>query len=437
MCITLAVHRTNCETRRPVILNPLTGTTIFHPIEAPGACTHTATAQNGDCPSHGPCCILQKWQICLPTAQSCQGWQTYHQIYSSELSLTPEIPSYPPPAITELKLSQPEDLHAFTLRHDFYDAGAQLWQCATWGETIIKNVDAYMDQPYGSSLQAVHHIQAQDAWQKAVAKLVLLKQIWEVEAGHQDIELCPAVQMMDSIFFPFFQICREFRAGFPMLDGSQSFDVPDVLMIESFSSVERQNAEQQTDPEDLALTPTRATMSVPQMSRLRAEIDAMKERVAVLEAERLQAQQPGDHLPPLTDLDIFMRKLNNSDSVDGLARDGLFHHLLPVPDGSTSEPNLEGLELSDDHTSGEADGSEPMDVFDTPIKVESDGSDAESRNHFQEGMGWNGGSTASLTSPTPDSSQEQPCLLDEADRQFLNALDRSLLNDPQPLFFGE
>ncbi|CAM1502457.1 Fc.00g044410.m01.CDS01 [Cosmosporella sp. VM-42] len=296
---------------------------------------------------------------------------------------------------------------AFTLRRDFFDAGAELWQCVTKGQCIVGDIDAYVQEPETYAYMQIEHLQTHNAYQQAAVKLASLKAIWEVEANHLSIEPCPSVHVDNHPFFPFFQLCDDVNDGFRMLDGFKSFELDAIRMAETFSLPEPQKV----DPEDLALTPTTKTkmclggnspeslalipkadtkMSLDDQSSLLAEIQGLKDRVAVLEFEKLQANTAS---------------LNNGFNIQTF----------------TPETTPERVILA---------RPMPGDIVDRHLEYFPEEMDTS--------IDWNGGSMSSLTVSTPTSpkgTKEPRLSLAQPDQELLSQLDRVIVMDPEHVKF--
>ncbi|KAH6894507.1 hypothetical protein B0T10DRAFT_603990 [Thelonectria olida] len=142
MCIHIRIHLTDCETRRPVLLNHQTSVIVYHPFEEPPACAHQRDrdAQH-PCESHGSCCWLREGYYCFASDElRCQGWQEYHTVILKQDEARFAEEFFPPIHPDNARIPDYPVFHHHRLRKDIFDAGALAWEAVVHGRRAARNI---------------------------------------------------------------------------------------------------------------------------------------------------------------------------------------------------------------------------------------------------------------------------------------------------------
>lgn len=222
MCFALFVHFTECETRRLVVLNPLSGDVCYHPTEHPPKCAHhdpNSTASR--CRSHGSCCRLELYKLCLKSraGQSCLGFYVYHQIFKPSDAHLFKIPEQATAQDSQLRTPGTESLQYMQLRRTLFDTGALVWYWRHVADLLMKHVEKY---PYGPDAPTPDYTRAHNEWQEAVARLEYLKIAWDREAQANTMEPCLITDYLRYPLWEIIQFSPKAHIGFPVLNGEVS-----------------------------------------------------------------------------------------------------------------------------------------------------------------------------------------------------------------------
>ncbi|RBR23204.1 uncharacterized protein FIESC28_03946 [Fusarium coffeatum] len=221
MCYTSILHFTDCDTRRPAVINPETRTTLYHPLEPPKICKHAHPLIPG-CPYHGSCCKPRQMFYCSRIRNpqiACLGGQAYHQVVDPR-----SLDSYDD--LLTVSYYDWEDMHKPTqglkyeedIRREFFDAGARMYELSTHGLRTIKCFNQNAIFPNVAQMEELDFLQhGETYWEWLVAREELhqLTQGWERRARKGTMEVCPASHLEEHPILSTFPKGPWTHPGFP------------------------------------------------------------------------------------------------------------------------------------------------------------------------------------------------------------------------------
>ncbi|KAH7185973.1 uncharacterized protein B0J16DRAFT_145386 [Fusarium flagelliforme] len=221
MCYTSVLHFTDCDTRRPAVINPETGSTLFHPLEPPQICKHAHPLIPG-CPYHGSCCNPRQKFYCSRIRNpqiACLGGQAYHQVVDPR-----SLDSYD--NLLTISYDDWEDMHKPTqglkyeedIRREFFDAGARLYELAESGLRTIKCFNQNACFPNVAQMEEhdfLKHGEVYWEWLVAREELFQLTEAWERRAKAGTMEVCPASLLEEHPILSTFPKAPWTHPGFP------------------------------------------------------------------------------------------------------------------------------------------------------------------------------------------------------------------------------
>lgn len=223
MCVTVVVHLTFCETRRPVATNLDTGTIVFHPLEPPRPCVHKSMGGSHHCPYHGPCCTAGTFNICLSCvvgAGDCLGeFQVYHLVVAPNNSDMIRSMDVIVDWEEMRKLRQGPRGVAQNLRMDFFNTGAELLEMCRLSEDLSDNFWDTGDAEDEFTL-VWDHGELYRQWVRKWHEMRKITLAWEALAALGSMEPCPARHLDD--VHPWKQVYQMYNSkcrGFRMIDG--------------------------------------------------------------------------------------------------------------------------------------------------------------------------------------------------------------------------
>ncbi|KAJ4139791.1 ferric-chelate reductase Frp1 [Fusarium equiseti] len=221
MCYTSVLHFTHCDTRRPAVLNPETGLTLFHPLEPPQPCKHAHPLVPG-CPYHGSCCTPRQKFHCSKIRNpqmACMGGQVYHQVvdprsldsYDKLLPITAD--DWEDMVKPTQGLEYEEDI-----RREFFNAGARMHELATTALKTIKYFYQNASFPNVAQMEErdfLFHGEVYWKWMVAREELFQLTEAWESRASAGTMEVCPASLLEEHPILSNFPRAPWTHPGFP------------------------------------------------------------------------------------------------------------------------------------------------------------------------------------------------------------------------------
>ncbi|KAH7150164.1 hypothetical protein B0J13DRAFT_523237 [Dactylonectria estremocensis] len=146
MCLTLVTHQTECDTRRPVIIDIDSRHAYYHPLEDPAPCHHQKEASGtSNCPVHGSCCVLKQWNVCnfVGSEPGCAGPTIFHRVISSEHQAELAFEECLFLSENSWPFRDRKDRYSI-LRRQFFDAAAQVAMCSLTANLMGEQAPEHM-----------------------------------------------------------------------------------------------------------------------------------------------------------------------------------------------------------------------------------------------------------------------------------------------------
>ncbi|KAF9768331.1 hypothetical protein IL306_014399 [Fusarium sp. DS 682] len=224
MCYIQVIHMTACDTRRPAIINTITGETVYHPLEPPQHCEHYHRRRSSPCPYHGDCCSPGQIFICDAQGprDQCRGSQAYHLIVHPYYKYTSGLLHQMEPIVDWNRLEERTDIYAYEedIRCDFFDLGALMFELADDGNNIVEYLMGNLAKDHEEEVDLfLEHGELYEQWTETCEQFIANQEAWEGLAGAGCMEVCPAWLRQVHPWTGCFQPCPVWQREFRQFEG--------------------------------------------------------------------------------------------------------------------------------------------------------------------------------------------------------------------------